>query len=122
MSKNARKGAEYEQQWCDYAARRLGDDRIERRVRNGKNDRGDVTGLRIHGKRAVVELKNCREFRLSDWIGQAEAERGNDDAEFGIVSFKRSGCGEKSFGGNYALMTVDTLLAIIAGGFENLEE
>lgn len=117
-----RKGPRFEQDWCDYAARRLGDDAIERRAKNGKNDRGDVTGLRIRGKRAVVELKNCKELRLADWIGQAEEERANDDAEFAIVGFKRCGCGEKNFGGNYVLMTTDTFLGIIAGAMELLED
>lgn len=121
MSKEARKGAEFEQQWCDYAARKLGSD-IERRAKNGRNDRGDVAGLYIRGKRVVVECKNCKRMELSAWIGEAETERGNDDAEFGVVAHKRRGCGEKSFGGNFVTMTTDTFLAIVAGGFENLEE
>ena len=122
MSKEARKGASFEQDWCDYASMRLGDDRIERRTRNGKNDRGDVAGLRIHGKRAVVECKCCKRAELSEWLKEAEVERGNDDAEFGIVAHKRRGCGEKNFGGNFVTMTTDTFLAIVAGGFENLED
>ncbi len=121
MSKEARRGATFEQQWCDYASRRLGDDRIERRVKNGKNDRGDVAGLRIRGMRTVVECKCCARMELSGWLKEAETERGNDDAEFGIVAHKRRGCGEKGFGGNFVTMTTDTLLAIIAGGFGNLE-
>ena len=40
---------------------------------------------------------------------------GVNDAEFAIVVHKRRGCGEKSFGGNYATMTLETLAAIIAG-------
>ena len=122
MSREAKKGATFEQQWCDYAARRLGDDGIERRAKNGKNDRGDVAGLRIRGKRAVIECKCCNRLELSAWLKEADVERGNDDAEFGIVAHKRRGCGEKSFGGNYVTMDTDTFLAIIAGGFGNLED
>lgn len=121
MSSESRKGATFEQQWCDYAARKLGAD-IERRAKNGRNDRGDVAGLYIRGKRVVVECKNCRRMELSAWIGEAEIERGNDDAEFGVVAHKRRGCGEKSFGGNFVTMTTDTFLAIVAGGFGNLED
>lgn len=121
MSREARKGATFEQQWCDYAARKLGAD-IERRAKNGRNDRGDVAGLYIRGKRVVVECKNCRRMELSAWLGEAETERGNDDAEFGVVAHKRRGCGEKSFGGNFVTMTTDTFLAIVAGGFGNLED
>ena len=122
MSRNARTGAAFEQQFCNYASRRLGDDRIERRVKNGKNDRGDVSGMRIWGKRTVVECKCCKKTELAEWLKEAETERGNDDAEFGIVVHKRRGCGEKNFGGNFVTMTTDTFLAIIAGGFEYLED
>jgi len=121
MSKEARRGAEFEQQWCDYASRRLGEG-IERRVKNGRNDRGDVAGLYIRGKRVVVECKNCKRTELSEWLKEAEIERGNDDAEYGIVAHKRRGCGEKSFGGNFVTMDTDTFLAIVAGGFEHLED
>src|SRR5690606_4224698 len=34
------------------------DDRIERRRLNGKSDRGDVTGLKVHGLRTVIECKD----------------------------------------------------------------
>ena len=121
MSRESRRGATFEQQWCDYASRRLGAD-IERRAKNGRNDRGDVAGLRIRGKRTVVECKCRKSMDLAGWIGEAEDERANDDAEFGIVAHKRRGCGEKGFGGNYVTMTTDTFLAIVAGGFENLED
>lgn len=121
MSREARKGAAFEQQWADYASRRLGAD-IERRVKNGKNDRGDIAGLRIMGKRVVVECKNHQRMELPGWLKEADVEKGNDDAEYGIVAHKRRGCGEKSFGGNYVTMDTDTFLAIVAGGFENLEE
>ncbi|WP_416063475.1 hypothetical protein [Rhodococcus indonesiensis] len=35
-------------------AGRLGDDRIDRRVKNGNRDRGDIGGIRLHGQRIVV--------------------------------------------------------------------
>ena len=122
MSREGRKGASFEQQVADYMARRLGDRRIERRVKNGAKDRGDIAGLAIRGHRAVVECKCCARSELSEWLKEAERERGNDDAEFGFVVHKRRGCGEKSFGGNYVTMDLDTLLAIVAGGVGLLED
>ena len=122
MSKEARKGAAFEQQVADYMARRLGEKGIERRVRNGANDRGDIAGVIIRGMRAVIECKCCKRMELSGWLKEAEIERGNDDAEFGVVIHKRKGCGERNFGGNFATMELDTLLAIIAGGRDNLED
>ena len=115
MSKERRKGSAFEQQTVDYLARVLEDRRIERRTMGGTNDRGDVSGVFIRGRRAVIECKNCKRMELAQWLDEAEEERVNDDAEFAIVVHKRRGCGEKSFGGNYATMSLETLAAIIAG-------
>ena len=122
MSRESRKGNGFAEQFARYAARRLGDERIERRVLHGTKDRGDIAGLYIRGKRTAVECKCCNRMDLSGWIGEAEEERANDDAEFGIVVHKRRGCGEKGFGGNYVTMTVDTLLGIVAGSTRLLED
>ena len=116
MSMQAQKGATFEQDTADYLAAALGDDRIERRVKHGTNDRGDIAGLRIHGKRVVVECKNHKRMVLAEWVDEAETERGNDDAEYGIVIHKRRGCGKAKFGGNYVTMTLETFAAIAAGG------
>lgn len=116
MSMQAQKGATFEQDTSDYLADALGDDRIERRVKHGTNDRGDIAGLRIHGKRVVVECKNHKRMELAEWVDEAETERGNDDAEYGIVIHKRRGCGKAKFGGNYVTMTLETFAAIAAGG------
>ena len=122
MSKESRKGALFEALAVEYMARRLGDDRIERRVMGGTNDRGDISGLRIRGKRLVVECKNHRRMELAEWVDEAEVERLNGDAECKCVLHQRKGCGEKSFGGNYVTMELDDLLAIIAGGRELLHD
>ena len=122
MSREARKGATFEEMGARFFARVLGDDRIERRVKHGSKDRGDIAGLRIRGLKAVVECKNCKKMDLSGWIEEAEEERANDDAEFGIVLHKRRGFGEKNFGGNYVTMTAETFAAIVAGSHDLLEE
>lgn len=122
MSKGKRKGTLFEHLAVAYMARRLGDDRIERRVLAGNKDRGDVAGLRFRGRKVVVECKNQRRMELSEWLNEAEDERGNDDAAYGIVVHKRKGCGEKSFGRNYVTMELDTFLAMVAGGPEYLED
>ena len=116
MSMQAQKGATFEQDTADYLAAALGDDRIERRVKHGTNDRGDIAGLRIHGRRVVAECKNHRRMELAEWVDEAEIERGNDDADYGIVIHKRRGCGKAKFGGNYVTMTLETFAAIAAGG------
>ena len=121
MAKSSQVGASFEQQTADYLAHVLGRS-IERRVKHGAKDRGDIAGLYIRGQRAVVECKCCKKMELAQWVDEAEEERANDDADFGIVIHKRKGCGKKNFGGNYVTMTLETLAAIIAGSKDFLNE
>lgn len=90
------------------------DDRIERRVKHGAHDRGDIGGLRVLGKRVVIEAKDYRgEIHAGTWIKEAHVEMGNDDAVAGIVVAKRRGT--TAPGEQWVLMTVDDLVALIMG-------
>ena len=104
---------------ASYLAEALNDSRIERRAKSGAKDRGDVTGLLLHGKRCVVECKDCTRTDLPKWLSEAETERGNDDAAFGVVAHKRKGKGSPE--DQYVTMTLKTFAAICAGGPELLE-
>ena len=115
MSKQKRKGTAFERQVVDYMSAVLQDTRIERRAQEGVNDRGDVSGVMLRGKPVVIECKNHARMELSKWLDEAEAERGNADAEFAFVAHKRRGCGEKNMGDTYVTCTLDTLCAVIAG-------
>lgn len=85
-------GTAFETKTVAWLAEVLGDDRIERRRLSGANDRGDVTGLRIWGKRAVLECKDYGgRVQVGPWLNEAEIERGNDDAMFAAVVAKRRG-------------------------------
>jgi len=106
-------GAAAERAVADHLASALGDDRIDRRVKRGNCDRGDIGGLRIHGQRLVVEVKNCARTDLAGWIAEAQVECGNDDGLAGIVIAKRRGT--TNVGRWYVHMTVDELIAIITG-------
>lgn len=112
-------GTRFESSVASYLARALNDPRIERRAKSGAKDRGDVTGLLLHGKRCVVECKDCTRVELSKWLSEAETERGNDDAAFGVVAHKRKGKGSPE--DQYVTMTLKTFAAICAGGPELLE-
>jgi hypothetical protein len=99
-----------------HAAEVLDDDRIERRVRNGNKDRGDVGGMRTpHGERIVVEVKDTARLTLGTWMNEVETEKGNDDAPIGVVVHKRVGYGAARIGGSYVTMTYDDFLRIIGG-------
>lgn len=106
-------GRKFERQIVDYLARVLDDDRIDRRAKTGAKDRGDIGGLRIHGRRLVVELKDCARIALAKWIEEAHIEAGNDDALVGIVIHKRHGVGDPAR--QWVTMEVGDLVAIITG-------
>lgn len=86
-------GALFERVVADYLAAELDDDRIERRVRNGNKDRGDISGVRmVTGERVVIESKDYGGiYHVAEWLKEAETERGNDDATIGVVVAKRRG-------------------------------
>jgi len=123
--RSARKaGTAAEVHTADYLAVTLGDDRIERRARFGAKDRGDISGLRAHGRRVVVEVKavshqacpRCKRvsgLALPAWTAEAHLEAGNDDALVGVVVSKRKGVVNP--GQWWVHMTVDDLCALLDG-------
>jgi hypothetical protein len=106
-------GARFERAIADYLAATLDDDRVDRRVKTGAKDLGDVSGVRIHGQRLVVEVKECARLDLPGWTAEAHTEAGNDDALLGVVIHKRHGVGDP--GRQWVSMTVDDLAALLTG-------
>ena len=106
-------GTRFERSIADYLAAALEDDRIDRRVKTGAKDRGDIAGVRVHGQRLVVECKDSARLALPAWTAEAHIEAGNDDALVGVVIHKRHGVGDP--GRQWVSMTVDDLLALITG-------
>ena len=84
-------GSRFERLVADYLAAHV-DDRIDRRVKRGSVDRGDIGGLRHMGQRIVVECKDTSRIDLAGWAAEAETERGNDDA--GVARRPRARGGE----------------------------
>jgi hypothetical protein len=105
-------GAAFERSIANYLAHEL-DDRIDKRAKTGAKDRGDISGLRIHGQRLVIEAKNCKRTELSSWLAEANREAGNDDALAGLVVHKRHGVTDP--GRQLVTMTLDDLCALIDG-------
>lgn len=106
-------GARFERTIADYLAATLDDDRIDRRVKRGIKDRGDISGVRVHGQRLVIECKDTAKTCLPAWTAEAHVEAGNDDALVGVVIHKRRGVGDP--GRQWVSMTVDDLAALITG-------
>lgn len=117
MTRNRRSakdaGARFERSIADHLAAVLEDDHIDRRVTNGVNDRGDVSGIRAHGQHVVIECKDCAVLSLPAWVAEANVEAGNDDALVGVVVHKRRGTAEP--GRQWVTMTVDDFAALLVG-------
>lgn len=105
-------GSRFERQVADYLAATV-DDRIDRRVKTGAKDRGDVVGVRAHGQRLVIECKNTVRINLAGWIGEAHIQAGNDDALAGVVVHKRHGVGDPAQ--QWVTMTLADLATLLTG-------
>lgn len=106
MGRNQQKGATFEQDCADYFTAH-GCEVIRKRP-HGQNDQGDLHGVRFNGKKVTVECKNHQRMELAKWVDEAETEKVNDHAEFGVVIHKRKGKGRAKFGETYVTMTLET--------------
>lgn len=114
-NRNGAKGSAFERLIADCLALWV-DERIDRRVKTGAKDKGDIANLRLGGVprgRIVVECKNVKTMNLSGWVDEADIERGNDDALLGVVIHKRRGHGQPL--DQYVSMTVRDLIALLTG-------
>jgi len=106
-------GTRFETAVARYLAAALEDDRIERRARTGAKDTGDITGVRFHGGRVVIECKDRARLELGAWLEEAEIERLNDDALIGVVAHKRRG--NACLDAQFVTMTLATFARILGG-------
>lgn len=114
VSRQRAKGTALETLMTRYLSARLGDDRIMRMPLSGAKDRGDIAGIRtVLGERVVVEVKNHASYDLAGWVGEVEVERGNADAQVGVVVFKRRGRGLP--GDQFVLMTAADFVVLLGG-------
>lgn len=106
-------GARFERSIADCLATHV-DDRVDRRVKTGNKDKGDIAGLRHMGGRIVLELKDYGgRYLLGPWLREAELERGNDDALVGAVVIKRRGVADPL--DQVVAMTLRDFVAILTG-------
>jgi hypothetical protein len=105
-------GSRFERQVADYLAGNV-DDRIDRRVKTGAKDKGDIAGIRHMGGRVVLECKDVAKLNLGGWVAEADVERGNDDAIAGLVVAKRRGTTDP--GDQVVLMTLRDVVALLTG-------
>ena len=100
-------GARFERTIANYLAQQV-DDRIDRKVRTGARDTGDITGVRHMGRRITIETKDYGGRLLpAQWTSEAHTEMGNDDAA------KRRAVTDP--GSQWVLMTLNDLVALLTG-------
>ena len=99
MSKQKQKGTAAETAVVNWL-KSQGRKHVERRTLNGSSDRGDIAGL----PGVVIEVKNHKTMKLSEWLSELEVEMHNDKADTGVVIHKKSGT--TNVGNWYATMPV----------------
>ncbi|HJV99831.1 MAG TPA: hypothetical protein VJ617_12130 [Arthrobacter sp.] len=114
-------GARFERMIADGLAEALEDTRIDRKVKTGSKDKGDIANVRLGEHKIVIECKDRGgQFFAAEWVAEAEAERVNDDhALAGIVIAKRKGVTDPLQ--QYVVMTVGDLVALIRGDRKHME-
>lgn len=104
-------GSRMERQVSDYLADYLGDDGIDRQVKTGSKDVGDVRGVKLRGLPVVIECKDyAGKHELPQWYREAEAERVNKGAVAGVVVWKRRGTADPAE--QHVSMTLETFARI----------
>lgn len=86
---------------------------VERRRLNGVHDRGDIAGV----PNTVIEVKSGSRIDLAGWLAEAEQERVNDGASFGVVVVKPKGVTDASR--FYAVMRFDQWCRLRAGDLDD---
>ena len=104
-------GSRFERQVADYLRDQVSEF-IDRRVKTGAEDKGDIANVRTSGgHRVVVECKDVATLNLGGWIHEAEVEAANDGALIGVVVHKRRGHGDP--GNQYVTMTLRDLALLL---------
>lgn len=63
----------------------------DRKVRGGRNDKGDVMLGSLSKYPVIIEAKNVAQRDLAGWVAEAEVEAVNAGAKVGVVWAKRAG-------------------------------
>lgn len=106
-------GTRFERLVADYLAGRLGAD-IDRQVKTGSHDTGDIRGVSMAGRGIAIECKDYQgRHELPKWLREAETERRNRGADYGVVVWKRHGTAIP--GEQFVTMTLETFAAMLAG-------
>lgn len=106
-------GARFERAIADYLVEHVSEF-VDRRVKTGAKDKGDIVNVRSHGNRVVLECKDYGgRYLIGPWLREVDIERGNDDAYVGAVVVKRRATTDP--GDQVVVMTMRDLVALLTG-------
>lgn len=115
MTRNRRSakaaGARMERLIADYLREALDAPHIDRQVKTGRKDLGDIRGVTINGHPLAIEVKDVAVQALPQWTREAQTEATNLGAIAGVVIHKRRGTTDP--GSQWVHMTVADLIRII---------
>ena len=105
-------GARFERIIADFLRDNL-DDHIDRRIKTGAKDCGDIANVRdSHNRRIVIEAKDYGgKLNLPQWAKEAHQEAENDGAHVGLVIAKRRGTTDPA--DQWVAMTVNDLIQLL---------
>jgi len=105
-------GARFERIIADFLRDNL-DDHIDRRIKTGAKDCGDIANVRdSHNRRIVIEAKDYGgKLNLPQWTKGAHQEAENDGAHVGLVIAKRRGTTDPA--DQWVAMTVNDLIQLL---------
>lgn len=110
-------GASFERLVADFLQDRLNEPTIDRLVKTGNKDRGDVGNVRdSQGNLIAVECKNVNHLDLPLWNRQAKVEAENYGALVGVVVAKRHGKAKPE--DQWVHLTLDDFATLLKGGRE----
>lgn len=113
MSKQKKKGSEFEKKVAVYISGELGIE-VRRNALMAALDQGDLYGVFHHGKHFVIECKDYSgKYELAQWLSELQREMECSDTDEGAVVFHRSGVGAKSMGEQGVFMSLETLCRIL---------
>lgn len=104
-------GSSFERSIANYLMEATDNDAIDRMVKRGSADCGDIANLKFRGHRIAIEAKDCARMDLPTWTREAVEEADNYNALAGFVVAKRRGVTDP--GKQWLIGTVDQLVSLI---------
>lgn len=107
MSKQKQKGTLAETAVAEYLKQTF--PAVERRTLNGQYDKGDIAGV----PNAVIEVKNQKTYKISEWMKETELERINAQEPIGILVIKPNGIGVSRVSDWWVVVDLKTITRLL---------